>query len=105
MASKKRHTVDSWVESTISEVINGKGCSLISLLHLKGIGGASEEVMSKLLILMTLLKILLDEQKDSVKIYRVSTHLSLLRSMEVMKLTIRFILQHLTEVSCHVLRL
>ena len=47
MASKKRHTVDSWVESTISEVINGKGCSLISLLHLKGIGGASEEVMSK----------------------------------------------------------
>jgi len=35
MATKKRHTVDS------------KGCSAISLLHLKGIGGATEEVTTK----------------------------------------------------------
>jgi hypothetical protein len=47
MASKKRHTVDSWVEATIGEVIDGKGCSAISLLHLKGIGGASEEVTTR----------------------------------------------------------
>jgi hypothetical protein len=47
MASKKRHTVDSWVESVISEVIDGKGCSAISCLHLKGVGGATEEVVTK----------------------------------------------------------
>lgn len=47
MASKKRHTVDSWVESTIGEVIDSKPCSAISLLHLKGVGGATEEVTTK----------------------------------------------------------
>jgi hypothetical protein len=47
MASKKRHTVDSWVESVITEVIDGKGCSAIALLHLKGVGGATEEVTTK----------------------------------------------------------
>ena len=45
--AKKRHTVDSWVESVISEVIDGKGCSAIALLHLKGVGGATEEVTTK----------------------------------------------------------
>lgn len=47
MASKKRHTVDSWAESVISEVIDGKGCSAISCLHLKGVGGQTEEVVTK----------------------------------------------------------
>lgn len=47
MASKRRQTVDSWVESVITEVIDGKGCSAIALLHLKGVGGATEEVTTK----------------------------------------------------------
>lgn len=47
MASKKRQTVDTWVESVITEVIDGKGCSAIALLHLKGVGGATEEVTTK----------------------------------------------------------
>jgi hypothetical protein len=48
MASKKRHTVDSWVESSVLEVIDGKGCSAITLLHIKGIGGgASEEITTQ----------------------------------------------------------
>ena len=47
MASKKRHTVDTWVEAIIGEVIDGKGCSAISCLHLKGVGGATEEVLTK----------------------------------------------------------
>jgi urease gamma subunit len=47
MASKKRQTVDTWVQSVISEVIDGKGCSAITLLHLKGVGGATEEVTTK----------------------------------------------------------
>jgi hypothetical protein len=47
MASKKRQTVDSWVESVVTEVIDGKGCSAITCLHLKGAGGASEEVVTK----------------------------------------------------------
>lgn len=45
--SKKRQTVDSWVESVTVEVVNGKGCSAIALLHLKGMGGATEEVTTK----------------------------------------------------------
>ena len=47
MASKKRQTVDTWVESVTLEVIDGKGCSAIALLHLKGVGGATEEVTTK----------------------------------------------------------
>jgi hypothetical protein len=47
MATKKRQTVDTWTESVIAEVIDGKGCSAISLLHLKGVGGATEEVTTK----------------------------------------------------------
>jgi len=47
MASKKRQTVDNWVDSVITEVIDGKGCSAIALLHLKGVGGATEEVATK----------------------------------------------------------
>ncbi len=45
--SKRRQTVEQWVASVIAEVIDGKGCSAIGLLHLKGIGGASEEVTTK----------------------------------------------------------
>jgi len=47
MATKKRQTVDTWVQSVITEVIDGKGCSAIALLHLKGVGGATEEVTTK----------------------------------------------------------
>ena len=47
MASKRRQTVDSWCQSTIVEVIDGKPCSAIALLHLKGIGGATEEVTTQ----------------------------------------------------------
>ena len=45
--SKRRQTVEQWVASVISEVIDGKGCSAIGLLHLKGMGGATEEVTTK----------------------------------------------------------
>jgi hypothetical protein len=45
--SKRRQTVEQWVASVISEVIDGKGCSAIALLHLKGVGGATEEVTTK----------------------------------------------------------
>src|SRR5690242_7931746 len=45
--SKKRQTVDQWVTSVIGEVVDGKGCSAIALLHLKGVGGATEEVTTK----------------------------------------------------------
>jgi hypothetical protein len=45
--SKKRQTVDTWVASVIAEVIDGKGCSAISCLHLKGVGGATEEVVTR----------------------------------------------------------
>lgn len=45
--AKKRQTVDEWVKSVTSEVIDGKGCSAIALLHLKGVGGATEEVTTK----------------------------------------------------------
>lgn len=47
--SKRRLTVDQWVQQTISEVIDGKACSAIALLHLKGLGGATEEVVTKAL--------------------------------------------------------
>ena len=45
--SKRRQTVEQWVDSVIGEVIDGKGCSAVSLLHLKGVGGATEEVTTK----------------------------------------------------------
>jgi hypothetical protein len=45
--AKRRQTVDTWVESVIKEVIDGRGCSAISCLHLKGVGGATEEVVTK----------------------------------------------------------
>lgn len=45
--AKRRQTVEQWVTEVIAEVIDGKGCSLIALLHLKGVGGATEEVTGK----------------------------------------------------------
>ncbi len=45
--SKRRQTVEQWVAEVIGEVIDGKPCSLIALLHLKGVGGSTEEVTGK----------------------------------------------------------
>lgn len=45
--AKKRQTVEQWVAEVIAEVVDGKGCSLIALLHLKGVGGSTEEVTGK----------------------------------------------------------
>lgn len=45
--AKRRQTVDQWVQSVISDVVDGKACSAIALLHLKGVGGASEEVTTR----------------------------------------------------------
>lgn len=45
--AKKRQTVEQWIAEVIGEVIDGKGCSLIALLHLKGVGGSTEEVTGK----------------------------------------------------------
>jgi hypothetical protein len=45
--AKRRLTVDQWVHQVISEVVDGKACSAVSLLHLKGVGGATEEVVTK----------------------------------------------------------
>lgn len=47
MASRKRQTVDDWVKSVTTETIDGRACSAISCLHLKGVGGATEEVVTK----------------------------------------------------------
>lgn len=43
----RRRTVEQWVSEVVSDVIHGKGITLIGLLHLKGVGGATEEVASK----------------------------------------------------------
>ncbi len=45
--SKRRQTVDDWAKSVTSEVINGKGCTAVTCLHLKGVGGQTEEVVTK----------------------------------------------------------
>jgi hypothetical protein len=45
--AKKRQSVDQWVQSVISEEVSGKKCSAIALLHLKGVGGATEEITTK----------------------------------------------------------
>lgn len=45
--ARKRQSVDEWVTSVLAEVVDGKGCSAIALLHLKGMGGATEEVTTK----------------------------------------------------------
>jgi hypothetical protein len=45
--SKRRQTIDQWVAMVIAEVVDQKPCSAIALLHLKGVGGATEEVVTK----------------------------------------------------------
>ena len=45
--AKRRLTVDQWVQQVIADVVDGKACSAIALLHLKGVGGAVEEVVTK----------------------------------------------------------
>jgi len=45
--AKKKQTVDQWVQSVITEEIEGKKCHAIALLHLKGVGGATEEITTK----------------------------------------------------------
>jgi hypothetical protein len=44
---KRRQTVDQWVETVVTDVIDGRPCSAVACLHLKGIGGATEEVTTK----------------------------------------------------------
>ncbi len=45
--AKRRQTVDQWVEQVIKEVVDGRPCSAITCLHLKGVGGATEEVVTR----------------------------------------------------------
>lgn len=45
--AKKRQSVDQWVQSVISEKVDDKACSAIALMHLKGVGGATEEITTK----------------------------------------------------------
>lgn len=45
--AKKRQSVDQWVQSVITEKVDDKGCSAIVLMHLKGVGGATEEITTK----------------------------------------------------------
>lgn len=45
--AKRRQTVDIWVQSVIAEIIDGRQCSAVTCLHLKGVGGATEEVVTR----------------------------------------------------------
>ncbi len=45
--AKRRQTVDTWVQTVISDVIDGRQCSAVTCLHLKGMGGATEEVVTR----------------------------------------------------------
>jgi len=45
--SKRRQTIDAWIQAAISDVIDGRQCSAITCLHLKGVGGATEEVVTR----------------------------------------------------------
>lgn len=45
--AKRRQTVDMWVQSAIADVIDGRQCSAITCLHLKGMGGATEEIVTR----------------------------------------------------------
>jgi len=44
---KRRQTVDTWVQTVIAEIIDGRTCTAVSCLHLKGMGGATEEVVTR----------------------------------------------------------
>lgn len=45
--AKRRQTVDMWVQTVIADVIEGRPCSAVTCLHLKGMGGATEEVVTR----------------------------------------------------------
>lgn len=45
--AKRRQTVDMWVQSVIADVIDARQCSAVTCLHLKGMGGATEEVVTR----------------------------------------------------------
>lgn len=45
--AKRRQTVDQWIQTVIVDVIDGRQCSAVTCLHLKGVGGATEEVVTK----------------------------------------------------------
>lgn len=45
--AKKRQTIDSWIETVIADNVGGKACTAIALLHLKGIGGQGDEVVTR----------------------------------------------------------
>jgi len=45
--AKRKQTVDMWVQTVIADVIDGRPCSAVACLHLKGVGGATEEVVTK----------------------------------------------------------
>lgn len=47
MATKRRMTVEQWVQTVITDVVDGRPCSAIACAHLKGMGGATEEVVTK----------------------------------------------------------
>jgi len=47
MSSRKRITVKDWITSALAEQVDGRPCSAITLLHMKGLGGQSEEVKSR----------------------------------------------------------
>ena len=44
---RKRMSVEEWVTSALAETPEGKSCTAITLLHMKGLGGQSEEVKSR----------------------------------------------------------
>lgn len=45
--AKRRQTVDTWVQTVIADVIEGRTCTAVTCLHLKGMGGATEEVVTR----------------------------------------------------------
>jgi hypothetical protein len=45
--AKRRQTVDTWVQTVIAESVDGRQCTAVTCLHLKGVGGATEEVVTR----------------------------------------------------------
>lgn len=47
--AKRRITVDQWVQTVITDTVDGRPCSAVTCLHVKGVGGATEEIVTKAL--------------------------------------------------------
>jgi hypothetical protein len=45
--AKRRTTVDQWIQTVITDTVEGRPCNAITCLHLKGMGGATEEIVTK----------------------------------------------------------